>query len=394
MGAAPASVSYRNWSPRARRIARGLDRAMAVLGPLLRRVAPGGANPAVPGSILCVRCDHLGDQLMTTPAYAALRAAFPAARIDVLAAPWGRAALQGNPHVDGVRLAGAPWYDPSRAALSGLAPAVAAGIGLRRTPYDVAFDFRGDPRAILFYVLPAARRRFGFSGLGLEGLLTDALPYARDRAPLDLALDLAALAGAPAVSRLPVFVPSAAGTARAHAALEAAGIRAGTSFALLAPGSNRAPARWPADRFAAVADALTRSGLRVGLTGGPAEASLLREVRGLAEAPLLDLAQGVDFDALGALLAEASVLVANDSAPTHLAVARSCPVVAVFGPTDPGLTFPYDDPGRFVALAGPCDHPRPCWDPRCTSDHGLRSLTPESVVAEALRVARPRAVPA
>jgi ADP-heptose:LPS heptosyltransferase len=102
----------------------------------------------------------------------------------------------------------------------------------------------------------------------------------------------------------------------------------------------------------------------------------------------------VDFATLGALLAEASVLVANDSAPAHLAVAVSCPVVAVFGPSDPALTFPYGDRGRSVALAGPCDHPRPCWDARCTSDHGFASVFAEQVTAAAVSVARPRAVPA
>ena len=394
MGAAPDPVSYRNWSPRARRIARGLDGVVGVAGPLLRALAPGGPLPSVPRSILCVRCDHLGDQLMTTPAYAALRAAFPGARIDVLAAPWGRAALAGNPHVDGVRLGVAPWYDPSHAALSGVSRATAVGIALRRGPYDYAFDLRGDPRAILFYVLPAARRRFGFSGLGLEGLLTDAVPYARDRAPLHLALDLVALAGARAVSRRPVFLPSPAARERASAALHAAGIPPGQPFALLAPGSNRPLARWAPQGFAAVARALAGRGLRVGVTGAPREAPILRTVQALAGTEVVDLASGVEFDALGALLEQASVLVANDSAPAHLAVAVSCPVVAVFGPTDPSLTFPYGDPKRFVALAGPCDHARPCWDSRCASDHGLSSVTPEKVASEAERVARPRAVPA
>ena len=387
-------VTYRNWSARARRIARALDGVEALAGPFLRALAPAGDPPEIPRSILCVRCDHLGDQLMTTPAYAALRAAFPAARIDVLAAPWGRAALEGNPHVDAVRPGVAPWYDPRHSGLAGIGRAAAIGRTLRRAPYDWGFDFRGDPRVLLFYLLPAARRRFGFSGLGLADLLTDALPYARGRAPLDQALDLAALAGAGAPTRTPVFVPGTAARERGAAALRRAEVPAGAPFALVAPGSNRASARWPAERFAAVARGLAAAGLRVGLTGSPAEAPLLGEVGRLAGDGLADLASGVDFATLGALLTEASVLVANDSAPAHLAVAVSCPVVAVFGPSDPALTFPYGDQGRSIALSGPSDHPRPCWDARCASDHGFASVSAEQVTAAAIRVARPRAVPA
>ncbi|HEX5044637.1 MAG TPA: glycosyltransferase family 9 protein [Candidatus Polarisedimenticolaceae bacterium] len=391
-GAGP--LSYRNWTPRARRIARTLDRAEAVVGPLLRRLAPGGPALAVPRAILCVRCDHLGDQLMTTPAYAALRAAFPEARIDVLAAPWGQAALARNPHLDGVRPGVAPWYDRAHGALSGGAQAFRTGLGLRRTPYDWAFDFRGDPRIVLFYLVPAAARRFGFSGIGLERLLTDATPYRRERPILDQALDLAALAGAPAVTRRPVFVPSAEDRREARDALRRAGIPEGASFALLAPGSNRAAARWPAAGFAAVAKRLSAAGLRVGLTGAPAEGPIREEVRSGAGEDLADLATGVSLPTFAALLQEASVLVANDSAPSHLAVAVGCPLVALFGPSDPALTFPYDDRARWVALAGPCDHPRPCWDPACPSDHGFGDIPPDRVASEALRVARPRVVPA
>jgi ADP-heptose:LPS heptosyltransferase len=176
--------------------------------------------------------------------------------------------------------------------------------------------------------------------------------------------------------------------------LQREGIGPGTAYALVAPGSNRAPARWPGQRFAEVVRTLRTAGMRVGLTGAPGEAPLLREVREGAGGDVADLASGVDFETLGAILAEASVLVGNDSAPVHLAVAVSCPVVAVFGPSDPRLTFPYDDRTRYAAVAGPCDHPRPCWNPRCSSDHGLAEVSAQTVAGEALRVARPRAVPA
>jgi ADP-heptose:LPS heptosyltransferase len=212
--------------------------------------------------------------------------------------------------------------------------------------------------------------------------------------PLDQALDLAALAGAPAVTRRPVFAPSPEDRGQARAALRRAGIPEGASFALLAPGSNRAAARWPAGRFADLARRLHAAGLRVGLTGAPTEGAIRAEVQSGAGEDLADLATGVALPTFAALLEEASVLVANDSAPSHLAVAVGCPLVTVFGPSDPALTFPYADLARWVALAGPCDHPRPCWDPACPSDHGFSAISSDRVTLEALRVARSRAVPA
>ena len=51
-------------------------------------------------SILCIRCDHIGDLLVSTPAIHRLRTLWPDAEIDVITSPAGRVALEGNPDID------------------------------------------------------------------------------------------------------------------------------------------------------------------------------------------------------------------------------------------------------------------------------------------------------
>lgn len=376
---------YRNYSGRARRLARTLDAAARPLGPLLRLVAPRRIAGATPRSILVVRLDHLGDVLMTTPAIAALRASFPDARLDVLAADWGRAALEGNPDVTGVRRAVAPWYDPRASAIPPVGATLAAAAGLRRDPYDWAFDFRGDPRIILLYLLPAAPRRFGFSGLGLERLLTDSVPYERTRSLIDQGLDLIAAAGVPPVARTPVFRFGEDARARATHLLSEAGIAPGRPFAAVAPAANRPPACWGAHRFAAVADGLREANVPVVLVGRREDAEELRQVVGASRHPHVDLSGRTSLADLAALLERASLLVSNDSGPAHVAAAVDCPTVAVFGPTDPALTFPYEDGLRFVSLRGGTDHALPCFEPSCTSDHGFSLVEAGAVVRAGLR---------
>jgi ADP-heptose:LPS heptosyltransferase len=381
---------YRNYSRRARAIAWSLDRAAAPVLPLLRRLAPRAATGE---SILVVRLDHLGDMLMTTPAIAALRRLRPAARLDVLAAPWGRAALEGNPHVDRILEAPAPWYDPRRGEPPPPAEVLGAALRARRGGYGWAFDMRGDPRVVLFYLLPAARRRFGFSALGLEGLLTDARPYDRRRSPLDLALDLAALAGATPGGRRPVFAVDDAARRDAAARLAALGAERGTAYAIMAPGSNRPAAQWGAERYAALADRLADSGIRVVLTGREADRAVTGEVIRRAVRPLADTTGLFGLRELAAALEGAAVCVTNDSGASHLAAAVGCPTVAIFGPTDPLLTFPYEDGSTFVSLAASIDHPRPCFDGGCDSDHGFPRVTPDEALRVALRVRRPTGAP-
>ena len=372
---------YCNYSRRARWIAWALDLAAAPAAPLLGILAPRGPCPPVPRSILVVRLDHLGDVLMSTPALAALRRAYPEARLDALAAPWGRAALEGNPDVDRVFEAPAPWYDPRRGDLPAPAEVLSVSAMLRREAYDWALDMRGDPRVVAAYLLPAARRRFGFSGLGLERLLTDAVPYDRRRSMLDLALDLAAAAGAPAVPRRPVFRVDDDDRVEAGTLLQAdARLRAGERFAVIAPGANRAAARWPAERFAEVGDGLEAAGLRVVLAGREADAPVTRALAAAMVCRPADLTGRTGLGTLAAVLERAALLVANDSGSSHLAAAVDCPTVAVFGPTDPLLTFPYEDGERFMSVSVPIDHERPCFDLDCTSDHGFGAIPAERVL--------------
>ncbi len=372
---------YRNYSARARWIAWGLDVAAAPVLPLARRLAPRGPATSPPRSILAIRLDHLGDVLMSTPALAALRREHPEARLDVLAAPWGRAALDGNPDVSRVVEAQAPWYDPRRGDLPSPGEVLSVSAALRREAYDWAFDFRGDPRVMAAYLLPAARRRFGFSGLGLEGLLTDAVPYDRRRSMLDLALDLVALAGAIPSRRRPVFRVPEADREEAARLLETLGVpRPGGRFAVLAPGSNRAAARWPSERFAEIGDALEAAGVRPVLAGRAADAPVTREVAAAMGRAPADLTGRTRLGVLAAVLERAALLVANDSGSSHLAAAVDCPTVAVFGPTDPALTFPYEDGERFVSVSRPIDHPRPCFDLSCDSDHGFSSILSRDVL--------------
>ena len=53
-------------------------------------------------SILCIRCDHIGDLLVSTPVFSRLRRLYPEAEINVITSPAGRLALVGNLDLDGV----------------------------------------------------------------------------------------------------------------------------------------------------------------------------------------------------------------------------------------------------------------------------------------------------
>jgi ADP-heptose:LPS heptosyltransferase len=113
------------------------------------------------------------------------------------------------------------------------------------------------------------------------------------------------------------------------------------------PGAGQPARRWPAEQFAAVADALAGRGFRVVLTGTADEAGLTQAVAAKSARRPIDMAGRTSLGALGVLLSRARLVVCNDTGVSHLAAALRVPSVVIFtrtflsGPT-PGRWAPLD----------------------------------------------------
>ena len=174
-------------------------------------------------------------------------------------------------------------------------------------------------------------------------------------------------------------------------------------FAVLCPGANRKAKRWPAERFAAVADQLAeRHGLAVVVPGSPAERLVVAAVVAAARTPVIDLiGRGVTLGALKGVIAEARLMITNDTGPRHIAAALGTPTVALFGPTDPRWTT-IDSPCEKILVAEPFlpaeliadDHPTGCVIGRITVGDVLSAAGQLLAAGHATAVATPGASPA
>jgi len=110
------------------------------------------------------------------------------------------------------------------------------------------------------------------------------------------------------------------------------------NFAVIHPFSGSARKNWPLEKFRQLARGLERA-MRVRWCAGPDDPPLDGAVR-------ID-----DLYELARWLAGARLYVGNDSGITHLAAAVGTPVLALFGPSDPGIWAPR---GENVRVA--------CWN--------------------------------
>ena len=332
-------------------------------------------SPAGP-SLVVPQTSFLGDVVLTTPLIAALRHRLRPRRLAVLVRPDAASLLEGHPDIDDVLV------DDKRGANRGAAGVVRMANRLRGERFDLAVSPHCSLRTAI--VLAAARipRRIGFADSRGAFLYHERI--ARDRRQHDVERNLA-LAG-------PFGGPS--GTPRLHLPVQAAAAARATALLPdgggplvgLAPGSAWATKRWTAEGFAAVLRALRAEGTRIVVLGAPAERSLAEEVVRLGGGGATVLAGRTDLATLVAVIDRLALLVANDSAPMHVACARNIPVVAVFCATTPSLGYgPWGERARVVEVDLAC---RPCarhGGPQCPRGTGdcQRLVRPESVLAAA-----------
>jgi ADP-heptose:LPS heptosyltransferase len=104
-----------------------------------------------------------------------------------------------------------------------------------------------------------------------------------------------------------------------------------TKYVVIHPGAHDPRRHWPAENFAFVAAQLHREyGGKTVLIGTKDEEILGKEVAAKMSTPVINLTGKTSLGALTALISQASLVIGNDSGPSHLAVALDVPTVTVF----------------------------------------------------------------
>ena len=313
---------------------------------------------------LIVRLGALGDIVHGIPVAAALRRAYPAARIDWLVGARHREILDLVPVIDRRLVIN------DRSDASGGTSLVSAVRELRRARYDVAIDLQGLMKSALLARSSGAPRVIGFSArYARESLArlfyTDAhhpgrgglrdLRETRHVVEINLGL-LQTLGLTASKAEFPID----------HVDSDAArwvGRQTGGRYALLNPGAAWPNKRWPPARLGAVASALrARHGLMSVVLWGPGEEALAQEVVAGAGAGAAVASPKTTIADLVALARGATLMVSGDTGPTHIAAALGTPLVGIYGPTRPVRNGPMSPDDVTVSRDGICEchHRRRC----------------------------------
>ena len=318
-------------------------------------------RPRLWDRVLVVQTSFLGDTVLTLPLLAEIKRRFPESRLSLLCTPLGQELLSDHPAIDETIV------DDKKKADRGWMGLWRKAKFLRTKKFTLALCPHKSFRSGLLLFLAQIPYRVGFAQSKSSWLFH--VRVDRNAARHDVERTLSILEGfgmgteeCRPVLDLPV---TAQDQEKIGARLRSLGVDTSTMLVGLHAGSVWATKRWSIEGFARLIGLLKEKyACEILLFGGPEDEEVVAKIQKLCGYSAMSLVGRIALRELPAALSLCKVLITNDSAPMHIAVARGVPVVAIFCATTPSLGFyPYSSEAIVLEKDLPC---RPC------SSHGGR----------------------
>jgi heptosyltransferase-2 len=309
----------------------------------------------------------VGDSVLALPAIESLHGAFPDAQLWIAAKDWVKDLFSLSGLAEGI----VPL--PASKDLKSLKT---GSLSLKEQNFDIGLLLTNSFGSALLFYLAGIPKRWGYAADGRSLLLTSRIHVDHGDNPrhhVHYYLDL--LSGLGLETRPPALRLAAppGETAAARERLSSLGLDLKRPLVVLSPGASYGPAkRWPASRFAQLAGAFqNQKGAEILIIGSEGEAEIAAAIASTMDRKPAVLTGRTTLAQLLGLISQAALVVSNDTGPMHLANALHVPVVGIFGPTDPAVTGPFEQPSSVVKKDVPC---WPCFYRQCPYDHRCMTM--------------------
>lgn len=327
-----------------------------------------------PEKILIIGPAWVGDMVMTQSLLKVLRAASPAALIDVVGPPWSLPVVARMPEARrGIAL------DVAHGALA-LGVRRRLGLALRAEGYTRAIVLPRSFKSALVPYFARIGQRTGFATEMRGLLLNDRREL--DRRRLDQTvkrfITLGLAPGAPLPE--PPAPELRIDAANREALLARHGLRRASAVAFM-PGAAYGPAKqWPIEYFIRLARLIAAEGGEIWVFGSAGEHALGARIGKEIGGAVHNLCGETRLEDVVDLLSVVEAAVTNDSGLMHVAAAAGAPVVAIYGSSSPAFTPPLTARRIIHYQRIECS---PCFERQCPLGHlrCLRDITPEAVFA-------------
>lgn len=331
-------------------------------------------------NILIVKLSAIGDVIHALPVAHALKQQYPQARITWVVEKPAYDLLTNNPAIDEIILFDKPKFK-SLAGLFKYSPEFSRR--LKGNNFDLALDLQGLFKSAAIVALSGAKQRLGYCNMRelSQWISKPVCGKHSEGHVVERYLDVARYVGCDVKKAVFTLTNTPDEAANAAAIAAQAGLPANQPYIILAPGTNWPSKCWPAERFGELAAKVSQKGIIPVIIGGASDTSLAVTISNTCPAAV-DLTGKTSLKELAFLMKGASCFVGGDTGPMHLAAAVQTPVVALFGPTDPGRNGPYGEIHTVITVQEECHK---CWKRECPKGKQCLAAIEVQPVLEAVK---------
>jgi len=324
--------------------------------------------------ILIIKMTAVGDVVLSTAAFKAIRTKFPNAQICCLTSPQASAIVDNCPYINEVIV-----FDP---LLKGFKAVWHKARELRRYHFDKVVDLQNNRVSHLLSFLAVPKESYGYNNGKLGFLLSKRIKNnIRNIPPVEHQFRILKMLGIDYSPDLKLELnPSAKDEAYVQEMLDSEWLSDGQVFVGLNISASRQwqTKNWPLEHMAKLCDILANKNIRVILTGEDKDRSIGRKLIAKARSKPASFIGKTTILQLAALIKHCRVYISPDSAPLHVAAGMQVPIIAFFGPTDARRHMPPADKSVILHKPMKCS---PCYSGVCKiKTHAcMNEISPEEV---------------
>lgn len=329
-------------------------------------------------NILIVKMSAIGDVIHALPVAQALKEHYPASKITWMVEKAASDLLTMNPYIDEIILFDKPKYK-SLAGLIKHGPELAKL--LKSYHFDFVLDLQGLFKSAAIAWLSGAPSKIGYCNMReLSWLVSKPVCGAnKDGHVIERYLDVARYLGCNVTEPQFGLRPDERDKEEAMRILSSAGLNIASPYIVMAPGTNWLSKCWPAENYAALADALAQKYKEsIVLIGGAQDQERAEIIQAGSKADIINLIGKTTLKQLTCILQKSKLFIGGDTGPMHLAVAMGTTAMALFGPSDADRNGPFGSRNIIIRKKLACS---PCFKRTCADLQCMEQITVDDILA-------------
>jgi heptosyltransferase-2 len=349
--------------------------------------------------ILVVKLDHIGDLLLATPVFHAIKRKYPNSYLAVLASDSSSCVLKNNPYVDKVYCYNSKMFLRNNA--DGNIPAsiicnnLKTIFAIRNEKFTLCIGLREDYNNVPLLKLLDINDCISFNtNTNFSELLTESVANDGSKHISKIPFDLLEKINVPKPDNiLPEIYPTEDDAIKMKCILAGIGIDIDNdTIMIISPGGGWWLNWWPWKDFASLCNKLTDNYpyLKIIMIGsGEAEEKLALNIQKNMEHKIYSLVNKTTIHQLAVLFKSTKLLVTNDGGMMHLGSSADIPIIALFGPSPYKRFRPLGKHSLVISKDFPCS---PCpqfvynQKPHCLDNRCMQAISVDEVYKKAVKI--------